>query len=83
MTHNLGVPEAIPLPGLNLRRLWKVTIVDNPNRPTKQIHLLVRKCETAFQAMNDVKKTHGYEVFVREYPSAQIFGVEMAGILEN
>ena len=78
-----AVADTIKLPGLNLRRLWKITIVDSLDRPTKRTVLLVRKCETAFAAMNLVKQTDGFALFERECSGAEIAVVEMAGITEN
>lgn len=77
------MPDAIKLPGLNLRRLWKVTIVDNIDKPTKRTVLLIRKCETAFQVMNEIKKTPGWVIFQTDNPDCSIMAVELAGVLEN
>jgi hypothetical protein len=77
------VPEPIKLPGLNLRRLWKVVLVDDIDRPMKRTALLVRKCETVFQVLNEVKKTPGWELFSREHQNCTVASVELAGVTEN
>lgn len=77
------MPETIKLPGLNTKRLWKISIVDNLDKPTVRVSLLIRRCDTAFAAMTDIRKSEGWGLFAERYPTCEIAAVELAGILEN
>lgn len=77
------VAETIPLPALVTRRLWKVRLVDNMDRPTVQATLLIRRCPDVPGVLKELPKMPGYEQFVKAHEKAEIASVELAGITEN
>lgn len=58
-------------------------VVNDLNAPVHRKALLVRRCDTAFAAMTEAKKTDGWKAFAAEYPGCEIASVELAGITEN
>ena len=81
--HKWAVAETIPLPALVTRRIWKVKLVDDIDRPTVQTALLIRRMATAADVLENIDTMPGYKLFSEEHKNTAIASIELAGITEN
>jgi hypothetical protein len=74
--------EATPIPLPGLKRVWKVSIVDNIEKPTLKTVLMMRG-ETAQDVMTKAPRTVGFQAFKEKHQGASIAEVQFLGELDN
>ncbi len=65
------------------KRLWKISMTDDINRPKLSSMFLIRGAHTVMDAVVQLKKTEGFRGFTGQYPNAEVISVEFAGYIEN